>query len=89
MTDTDRNKPRPRRKRAYKPFSPDVARLKAARIQLGTSQDAVAMLAGMSVNTIRRIENTGRAWPRQINALRGAIRTLQRRAAVEDKAFPT
>lgn len=65
-----------------------LTRIEAARRGHGISREVLAQAAGMSERTYRRAISGGRAWPRQIEALRMAMRSLARETRDGGGMFP-
>lgn len=77
---------------APKTYRPDqgaaLARIEAARLKAGVSREALAQASDMSERTYRRALADGRAWPRQVEALRMALRSLSREARDSAGMYP-
>ncbi len=73
------------------PYKPKhVAELEAIdsrRRELGASIEALARQAGMGERGVRRILKSGRAWKREILALRMAVRSIERDQKAEAELF--
>lgn len=68
----------------YKPLqTAELGRVETRRRALKLPVDALAERAGIEVRTLMRIRKSGRAWPREIRALKMALRSIEkeRRAA--------
>ncbi|TPW33227.1 hypothetical protein FJU08_01290 [Martelella alba] len=74
------------------PYKPDqtqaLAAIERRRQVLAVSHADLAHTAGLSQATWRRIRREKRAFPAQVNALRYALRTIEKRRQVEDQSFP-
>lgn len=74
---------------AYRPDQAEaLKRIEAGRKREEISRDVLAIAAGMSERTYRRALASGRAWPRQVEALRMALRSLSREARDGGAMFP-
>lgn len=81
-----------RRLKALDPYKPlladELARLDRRRLKAGVSVVALADRAGIARSTMTRIRASGRAWPRQVRALKMALRSIEREAKAEGALFP-
>lgn len=72
----------------YKPAEPAaIATIEAKRLELGVSVATLAERAGMGERKLRRIRKSKRAWKRDINALRMALRSIERDQKNDDELF--
>lgn len=66
-----------------------VAAIRSRREALGISINRLADRAGMHRDTLMRILATGLGFQRQINALRMALRSLEKERRAADALFPS
>jgi uncharacterized protein YerC len=66
-----------------------IAAIEARRIAAGVTYQALSETSGVAVATIRRMVRSGLGFQRKINALRMAMRTLERDRRSSSELFPS
>lgn len=83
--------PRTAKAREREPYKPDmtgkVDELELKRLALGVSIEDLAARAGMTERQLRRVRKSGRAWKREIHALRMALRSIEADQKAEAELF--
>lgn len=73
------------------PYRPDqqqaIARLERRRQRLGVSLEDLAARSGVRLRRLYRVRSEGRAFARDIKALRFALRAIERERAAEQEAL--
>lgn len=73
------------------PYKPDnraaIAAIERRRGELDVSIETLAVRAGMTERRLRRIRKSGRAWRREVNALRMALRSIEADRKSETELF--
>lgn len=73
-------------KRTYrKPASPELSRIDAKRIELGISHEELYLAAGIARATYYAMRTDGLAFPRNLQALRYGLRTVEQRQRNADR----
>lgn len=87
---TGRSDQQPKRKRApyRRDRAPDIAAIEGRRKVLEISAEALAGRAAIDRRTYERMRRSGLAFPRQISALRMALRSLEKERRQEGELFP-
>jgi hypothetical protein len=65
-----------------------IAAIEQRRKAAGVTFQELSVASGIAVATIRRMVRSGLGFPRQINALRMAMRTLERDRKTAEALFP-
>lgn len=67
-------------KKPYKPdMSAELARIERRRIEAGITVDELADAADMQLRQLMRIRTGKRAWRRDVNVLKFALRSIEKR----------